>query len=178
MIKRAVSPTVVLAALLLSLGAGCMFQSLTPAARFKEEVTGMNDESRWNRIDLAQQRVAPKYQSQFVAARAKWGKRVQLADLDLVNMQMGEAGKAMSIITLSWYDMDDMTLRSSVIRQQWESTVTRFALVSETVIEGDESIFVAGSPQRAKALATEPAQATPEAAPAPEKDIPAKTASL
>ncbi len=121
---------------------GCMFQHLSPASRLQESVQGLNDQTRWVRLDLAQQRVAHSYKQEFMVSRSKWGNDVQIADLDFRNIELrGEQG-AESVVIFSWYSQSDMTLRTSVLRQHWKNTRGQFALTAEEVIEGDPRLLL------------------------------------
>ncbi|MCA9581849.1 MAG: hypothetical protein KC416_08640 [Myxococcales bacterium] len=126
------------------LASGCMFQSLTPAAQLRDAVQDLNESARWSRLDLAQQRVARTYTARFMHSRSEWGKRVQIADLDVKALKYDE-DDCESLVSISWYNQADMTLRNSVLKQTWEKDGTKFALVSESVVEGDKTILVASA---------------------------------
>lgn len=153
---------------------GCMLASQTPAAKLREQVQSMNEEARWSRMDLAQERATPKYQPAFVAKRAAWGKKVSIGDLEIVQMVMAEDGKsAESIVAMSWYNLNDMTLRSSTVKQSWKAVGLAFSLDNETVIDGDTTLFAKIKPPATKGAAAKgkpveaPAEAAPSAAEAP-----------
>jgi hypothetical protein len=139
---------------------GCMLASQTPAAKLREQVQSMNEEARWSRMDLAQERATPKYQPAFVAKRAAWGKKVSIGDLEIVQMVMAEDGKsAESIVSMSWYNLSDMTLRSSTVKQSWKAVGLAFSLDNETVIDGDTTLFAKIKTTASKPAATKGAVA-------------------
>lgn len=134
----------------LLLAQACMFQSVTRSEKLRDSVRGLNDESRWSRLDLAGERVVPGYRDQFFQTRARWGKTIQLAEVEITAMRLHEPTKnaegeeedlASSVVAIAWYDQTDMTLRQTSLRQQWKSSGTTFVLVDERVVDGDPRIF-------------------------------------
>ncbi|MCA9601457.1 MAG: hypothetical protein R3A78_00855 [Polyangiales bacterium] len=145
--------------------AGCMLQNQSPTTKFRDQVQGLNEEARWNRLDLAQGRTTRRYQPKFSALRGTWGKRLQLGDHDVVQLVMDtENDSAVSVVQIAWYNLADMTLRSSTIRQVWLETKSGFALDDEQVVDGDPTIFDAlddasaahDSPKGAKSAPSKP----------------------
>lgn len=121
---------------------GCMFQHLAPTQQLTEQVYAYNDETRWARIDLAADRVAPAYRATFAVSHARWGSEIQIADTDLTRVQLaGDEETAMSLVTVSWYDSATMLVRGSVLRQRWVSTPNGFLLTGEEVVGGDETLL-------------------------------------
>jgi len=129
-------------ALLASTLAGCMFQNVSTGERLRDAVTGINDEMRWSRMDLAIQRVHPTFKEEYAQTHYRWGEIIQIADMDLLNVQLEEDGDAaMSIVAVSWYRYDTMTLHRTVIRQQWVLVGGAFALEAERVLNGEERLL-------------------------------------
>lgn len=128
----------------------CMFQSVTRGEKLRDSVRGLNDESRWSRLDLAGERVLPGYRDRFFQSRARWGKTIQLAEVEITAMRLHQATKnkeneeedlASSVVSIAWYDQTDMTLRQTSLRQQWKSAGTTFVLVDEEIVDGDPHLF-------------------------------------
>lgn len=136
--------TASLAALVLG---GCTLANLTPQARFSESAYSLNDAARWGQVDQAVYHVSPKYLERFTSRHREWGASVNIAEVDLVRMQLAEDRKsAVSEIKLSWFDAGGVTLRSSTVTQKWETEEGKFKLVDEAVRGGDPRVF-ADSPQ-------------------------------
>ena len=123
---------------------GCMLQNLTPTERFSTSSHELNDASRWGRVDIAVAHVSPKYREEFVKTRRNWGSVLQIADHDIVRMQLAEDGtSAQSRVRVSWYRMDTLSLKESYVEQRWERERGNFYLVEEAIAAGDEGLFPA-----------------------------------
>ncbi len=116
--------------------------NMTPTSRFQDAAHTLNDSARWGQVDTATKYVAPAYLETFVSRHRDWGGPVSIADADLVRMKIADDSKsAMSEVALNWYDTGGVTIRSSVITQQWEAVRGHFRLVDEVVRAGDPRIF-------------------------------------
>jgi len=128
--------------LLCAFGAGCVMANMTPTSRFQDAAYTLNDSARWGQVDTAMKFVSPAYLEAFVTRHRDWGGPVSIADADLVRMKIADDHKtAMSEVALNWYDTGGITIRNSVITQQWEAVRGNFRLVSEVVRAGDPRIF-------------------------------------
>jgi hypothetical protein len=126
---------------------GCFVQHLSSSQRLQEAVQGLNDEARWGRLDLAVGCVAPRYRNAFYTSRSRWSRSIQIADVEISQVVMGEKGRAVSVVMISWYDFAAMDLRQTLLRQRWQRGGSRgFMLVSEDVIDGDPQLVA--SPKR------------------------------
>jgi hypothetical protein len=126
---------------------GCTLANLTPQERFKDSTHTLNDASRWGRVDIASEQVSPKYRDRFVARHRDWGTTLSIADSDVTRMQIADDRQtALSEISVSWYQTGGISLRSSVITQQWEIENGNFRLVDEAIRVGDPNVFVEEEP--------------------------------
>lgn len=140
--------TWLVAAACLALG-GCLFQHFSPAQKLTDQAHALNDETRWARIDLATQRVAPEYRAAFLASHRAWGHEVQIADADMTNVVLdGDEEGATSVVTVSWYDRATMEVRSTTVRQHWVHRDGGFLLDDERVVGGDEALLASPEPDR------------------------------
>ena len=122
---------------------GCIFQNLSPTRMLTDQVQALTDETRWARVDLAADRVAPTYRNAFIASHRGWGREVQIADAELTNLALAEGDEtATSLVTLAWYDLSTMEVRSSTIVQHWIKTDNGYLLDEEHVTDGDEAILI------------------------------------
>ena len=125
-----------------------MFQNLTPTRQLTEQVYALNDETRWARIDLAADRVAPVYRPRFATTHARWGREIQIADTDLTHVQLAaDEETATSLVAVSWYDNATMIVRASVLRQHWVKIDGGYLLDGEEVVEGDETLLHRPEPE-------------------------------
>ena len=140
---------------------GCMLQNTSKPERLRDAVQGLNEEARWGRVDLARQRVVPKYRGLFEASRSHWGGDVKIADVEVVGMkihqsepeeqalrekglseeEIEELPDATSRVRYAWYDERDMVLRTTVIEQNWQHSMGNYYLIEEKVVDGTETLL-------------------------------------
>jgi len=127
---------------LVSLGllTGCPMP-LSPAARMQEAAIELNTNSRFGRMELAVEHVAPTERDEFVAHRRGWGSRVQLADYEMVGARMKGDDDAEISVRYSWYHPDDGDLHTTVVRQKWKDHKGDWVLVGEARLDGDLGLF-------------------------------------
>jgi hypothetical protein len=119
-----------------------MVQNMTAQEKVRDAAHEMADSLRWNRMDIAVQRVAPAYQQRFAEARRDWGRVIQIADAELVSLTMGEnRSEAVSTLAVRWYNQRTMTVREAVLQQKWTRLKGGFYLVEETVVHGDPNLL-------------------------------------
>ncbi len=123
--------------------AGCVFNNVSAEEKLRDSVVGLNDEVRWNRLDLATMRVAAPFRLQFRATHHAWHRDFQIADSEIVQVRVADEDRdeATSFVTVSWYDMRSMILRNTTLKQEWRRTVNGYVLVSEEVTDGDERLL-------------------------------------
>ena len=141
--------------------------NMTPTSRFQDAAYTLNDASRWGQVDAAMKFVAPGYLDGFVTRHRDWGGPISIADADLVRMKLSDDHKsAMSEVALNWYDTGGVTVRNSVITQQWEAVRGNFRLVSEVVRAGDPRIFAEAPVTSGGATSPDGVPGSPTATPA------------
>ena len=112
-----------------------------PRKALADAVNNMNDAARWGRIGTAVGLVDASYQMRFVEAHDGWGESIQLADSDVVQVDMTDENTATAVVAYSWYNLRTMTLHNTVVQQRWVSADEDFTLASEIVIKGDTNLF-------------------------------------
>lgn len=121
---------------------GCFMANTSPQKKISDSVQDLNEQARWGRIGDAALLVEPAYRDTFVSAHRGWGSEIQLADTEIVHVQIAsDAEHANAIVTYSWYAMDTMTLHETTIRQRWSAHSGGYALTSEAVIKGDSRLL-------------------------------------
>jgi len=123
--------------------AGCLFQNLSPGTKLREAVQDGNEAARWGRLDIAMEKVAPGYVREYARRHHDWGSAIQMADVEILRMQMADdEKKATVVVAFGWYDYDTMTLERTVVRQKWNSlSAGGFVLAEEEVIDGNERLL-------------------------------------
>lgn len=109
-----------------------------------DTVENFNKQTRWGRINDAALLVQPDYRETFLLQHSRWGTDIQLADSEVVNIQIGsDAKNASAFIQYSWYAMNDMTLHETTLRQLWEEQSSGYVLSGETVVKGNPKLLAA-----------------------------------
>lgn len=120
---------------------GCLLNNINPTQKLSERVQEYSDATRWNRMDIAVQMVTTGYRDAFIKSHATWGRAVEVADSEVVHIQIAPDGNtATSTLAYSWYDLSAMTLARTVVRQQWDIR-NGYQVMSEEVIEGDAALL-------------------------------------
>ncbi len=113
-----------------------------PSKRFHETVLDMNKSTRWGQMGDAALWVEPSYRPKFVETHARWGQDIQVADSEVVSVQMApDQDQAVALVNYQWYLMSAMTLHTTVIQQRWTQVNEHFLLVSELVVQGDDRLL-------------------------------------
>jgi hypothetical protein len=127
--------------LLLPALSGCL-NNMGSGRKIGDTVHDMNDQARWGRLGDASQYVEASYRGAYLNNHKLWGSAVQLADAEVVHVQVAQGGEAATaFVTYSWYGTDTMTLHQSVVRQRWASVGQTYALMSEVVVQGDPQLL-------------------------------------
>ncbi len=125
-----------------SILSGCLFQNLSPTRQLTDQVYALNDETRWGRTDLAAHRVVPRFRGRFMTSHRGWGRTFHIADTEVSALTLtDEDMSATSLVEVSWYDLDTMEVRTTVLRQHWVKTESGFMLDNERVIDGDDELL-------------------------------------
>jgi hypothetical protein len=156
------------ASLALVLLVGCVFNNVSAEEKLRDSVVGLNEEVRWNRLDLATARVEPQFRGQFRRTHADWHRGFELADLEIIDVQTAgeDRERATSFVTFRWYDMRTMLLAETTVKQEWRRTINGYWLISESVTDGNARLLEV--PERLRdepeAPASDEAEDAPEAA--------------
>ncbi|MCL2825060.1 MAG: hypothetical protein FWD57_13810 [Polyangiaceae bacterium] len=124
----------VVAALVLGI-AGCMGQ--TKMTRLQDAAADYNMATRFGRMDVATELVAPQELGEFVRRHAAWGGGIRITDLEFGGIQPIDENKAMVLVTVGWQRPNESTLRVTQIVQQWEYGQGGWKLTSEVANAGD-----------------------------------------
>lgn len=122
---------------------GCLYQNMSPATKLRDSVEAGNEGARWGRMDIAYERIAPEYMRDFARRHYDWGEGIQMADLDILRLEMAEdEDSATVLVAFGWYAYDTMHLHRTVVRQKWRRTSWgHYALFEEEVIDGSEQLL-------------------------------------
>jgi hypothetical protein len=120
--------------------AGC-FGAQTPAARASDSARELNVSSRFGDVSGAVSMTSPAMRKEFLSRRAEWGKLIRVVDVELGGFEMKDMDHATVLVDFSWTRVDQGTLRSTQVLQEWSSTNGTWQLVREKRVSGDLGLF-------------------------------------
>ena len=118
---------------------GCPHQS--GPARAQEAATELNVNTRFGRLELAAEKVAPAAREAFLARRKAWGGNVRVADYELASFKMKGESDAEMVVKVAWYRIDEGDLRVTMLKQSWHDFKGDWRLVDEHRAEGDVGLI-------------------------------------
>jgi len=131
--------------MLLACLSACFMANTSASKKIGDTVHDLNEQARWGRITDASLLVEPSYRQKFIKDHQHWGDDIQLADTEILNVQIAsDAENASALVNYSWYAMDTMTLRTTTVRQRWSAVSGGYALISEAVVKGDPKLLKGG----------------------------------
>ena len=126
----------------LVLAQGCVFNNVSAEERLRDAVVALNDEVRWNRMDLATQRVDPPFRTAFSLTHHQWHRQTQIADSDIIHVQIAESrDEAKAFVNIRWYDQRTMLVAETTLEQQWKKLGRGYVLAAEEVRSGDPRLL-------------------------------------
>lgn len=120
---------------------GCPVGHQSPPARAQEAATELNLNTRFGRMELASEKVAPAARDAFVSRRKAWGAGVRVADYELAGLKMKGETDAEMLVKVAWYRIDQGDLRTTVLKQSWHDFKGDWKLVDESRAEGDVGLI-------------------------------------
>jgi len=128
---------------------GCFMANNSPAKKISDSVRDMNENARWGRIGDASLYVDTSYRNTFLSAHQDWGSEIEVADTEVVQVQIApDEEHASAIVSYSWYATDTMTLHQTTVRQRWSAVGSGYALFSEAIVKGDPRLLRAPEPPK------------------------------
>jgi hypothetical protein len=124
------------------LAIGCVSQT-AGAARAQETSSEFNLNTRFGRMEIAIERVAPSAREDFTKHHLGWGTRIRIADFEGAGMRMTNEEKSEADVTIrvGWYRQDEGDLRVTTLRQHWRDFKGDWKLVAEERVDGDVGLF-------------------------------------
>lgn len=115
---------------------GCLNQPQS-AALVQQTASEFNVNTRFGRMEMAGENVAPNYRDEFARVHNRWGGDVRIADSELAGMQMRAKEEAEVLVRVSWFRTDEGDLHSTAIRQTWRDHHGMWMLEREERLSGD-----------------------------------------
>jgi hypothetical protein len=141
--------------------AGCPVGHQAPGARAQETANEFNVDTRFGRMELAAEKVAPDERDAFLERRRAWGASVRVADYELAGVRMKGDADAEMFVRVSWYRVDQGDLHLTTLKQKWHDFKGEWKLVDEGRADGDPGLIGDGpapAPAAIGAVKAKPAQ--------------------
>jgi hypothetical protein len=119
--------------------AGC-FAPTSSTQKLADSAYDMNNATRFGRMDVALEHVAPKSREEFQKQHAGWSRVARIVDIDFNGIQVKKDGVGEVVVTLTWQRADEATTRTTSLVQQWTATRNIWTMVSEEE-KGDEGLL-------------------------------------
>jgi hypothetical protein len=133
---------VVVGALALVCWSGCVgIGPQSPAQRASEAARELNVNSRFGDLAGTVTMTAPTMRKQYLERRAEWGRVIRVVDVDLGGLTMTDAEHAVALVDFQWTRVDEGTLHTTRVRQEWSATEGPWLLVREKRESGDIGLF-------------------------------------
>ena len=138
--------------------AGCIAPT-SGTQKLADTAYDMNNATRFGRMDVALEHVAPKAREQFQKQHAGWSRLARIVDIDFNGIQVKKDGVGEVVVTLTWQRADEATPRNKSLVQRWTETRNVWSMISEEE-KGDEGLL--GEKRDSKAKTEPNAPAKPE----------------
>ena len=117
-------------------GGSCAIQQ-GRSEKLREAIYYFNEGVRWGRIQDVLSRLDPEGQAHFVEMHRDFGKNLQVTNCEVVDTQMDlEQGKAKIGVKLTWYRLDEMVVKETILTQFWEERDHEWLMVTEEFQSG------------------------------------------
>lgn len=114
----------------------------SPGVRLQEAATELNVNTRFGRMEMASENVAPTARERFMDRRRLWGNDVRVADYELAGARVKDGEQeAETFVSVTWYRIDQGDLHQTMLRQSWKSFKGDWKLVDEERKAGDVGLM-------------------------------------
>lgn len=120
---------------------GCPAMQQTPGVKAQEAANELNVNTRFGRMELAAEKVAPKARDAFFQARKGWGGRLRVADVELAGLKLKNESDAEVFVKVAWYVVDEGDLHVTTVRQSWHDFKGDWKLVEEVRTDGEVGLL-------------------------------------
>ena len=127
--------------LCLALSAVACVMPPPPAERVADAARELNLAARFGRMEIALELTDKSVRPTFLEHRAAWGKQIRVLDVELSSFSMPSADRAQIEVDYAWSRVDEGTLRTTRIAQEWRDPGGGFRLVRERRVAGDLGLF-------------------------------------
>ena len=136
---RSCGVAIAMAALLVLADLGCMGQ--TKMAKLQDAASDYNMATRFGRLDVATELVAPAELDAFARRHAAWGGAVRISDVEYGGIRLVDDNTAVVTVTVGWQRPDEPILRVTQLAQEWKHGHGGWKLTNEVRYAGDVGLL-------------------------------------
>lgn len=109
--------------------------------RLEDQVALFHDDLRWGRMPAAEQSVAASARALFARHHARWGREVQIVDLEVESSRIaGTTGTVRARFV--WTRPDEAEVRETVVETRWRAGMNgSWSMDDEQIVGGDPALF-------------------------------------
>lgn len=115
---------------------GCMMPP-QGAALVQQTAQQFNFDTRFGRMEMAVEQIAPKYSSDFAKKHRFWGSSIHVTDAETTGMKMKGPQDADVGVRIGWYRIDEGDLHTTLVKQHWHLYPSGWLLDAEDRTDGD-----------------------------------------
>jgi len=115
---------------------GCMMPP-QGAALVQQTAQQFNFDTRFGRMEMAVEQVAPKYSGDFAKKHRFWGSSIHVTDAETTGMKMKGPQDADVGVRIGWYRIEEGDLHTTLVKQHWHLYPSGWLLDAEDRTDGD-----------------------------------------
>lgn len=111
--------------------------------RARDSIREFNTQTRFGRIELAAQNVAPEYQHAYAEHRRQWNALYHVTDVTLSELREvpGDPPRMDAVAQVAWYRSDVNEVDGTTVAQTWTARGGSYVLTEEHVLGGNPALF-------------------------------------
>ena len=113
----------------------------SPTAKLQEAAQETNINTRFGRMEMAVDYIAPKERDEWAKRHKWWGGKIRIADAEMAGTHLTSDSEAEVTVRVAWYRQDEQELRTTGIRQKWRDLNGQWKLVGEAWLDGDVGLL-------------------------------------
>ena len=115
-------------------------------ARARDSIREFNTQTRFGRIEIAAENVAPEYQHDYAEHRRQWNALYHVTDVTLAELKeaprvSGKPSQLIAIAQVAWYRSDVGEVDGTSVSQTWTARGASYFLTEEHVVGGNPALF-------------------------------------
>jgi hypothetical protein len=107
------------------------------AALVQQTSEQFNFDTRFGRMEMAVEQIAPKYETEFTKKHRAWGGPIHVTDAETIGMKMRGQEDCDVAVRIGWYRVDQPELHTTYVKQHWHLYKRGWLLDAEKRTDGD-----------------------------------------